>query len=113
MVVSVSFSGVSVSYSGIDGAGRREERVWSSAPGPDPAHHLPSMLSLRMLRTPGRGTFGKGSARVTRPPSLSAKEVLTSDLPEGSFKVQKSLGKGGSGVANSPHESKVPHQIHR
>lgn len=38
MVVSVSLSGVSVSYSGIDGAGQRTEREWSSAQVPSPPH---------------------------------------------------------------------------
>lgn len=41
MVVSVSFSGVSVSYSGIDGAGQRTERRQLST-GPHPTPPSPS-----------------------------------------------------------------------
>lgn len=101
MVVSVSFSGVSVSYSGIDGAGQRTERRELSK-GPKPLSSPPSRHSGCLE---GR-CLGKGRMRVTWHPRLSAKEALTSNLPVGSFKVQKSLEKGRNDVAGNPRESR-------
>lgn len=60
MVVSVSFRGVSVSYSGIDGAGQRTERGGCSAEVPNLTYLLPVVPSRKTLRVTRRRTFEKG-----------------------------------------------------
>lgn len=119
MVVSVSLSGESVSYSGIDGAGQRRERVWSSAQVPSPPHggeiidhpgcvaFIHSFIHPKTLRMTGRRAFGKLGG-VTRHPRISAKKILTSHQAEGSLMVLQSREKGGRDVASNPLEPKGP-----